>query len=548
MRRILVLQLCRLGDIVQTTPMLRGLRRLAPAAHVTLVVHDLFAGAPVPPALYDRLVPFPYSAMAEALSRDEGSWPAQVERIRAFVRDLGPEPYDVTLNLTHSDVCGLLCALIPSRDVRGGLVARDRTRVVRDPWMTYFWSSQTARSLGCFNLVDIHNAVAGIPWQGDTPEVAVDEGARERCERWLSEIAGAGRPIVAVQLGASEERKRWPAERFAEVVNLLPASLADVVLIGVPAERPLAERVLARVTRPVLDRVGNLPLPDLVALLERSRVLLTNDTGPMHLATAVGTRVVAISTGPVFVHETGPYGEGHFVLEPVIDCFPCASGSECHHLECRDAFASDDVAAVVLHALGAGALPTPARARVLTGRFTAAGWLEYSPLWTPAPQRTDLLRAVVARMWEASLVESPHDTAGGRPDLRVERPDLFTGFDGDGTARLARSVAALHGVSAKAHAAAEAAGKVPPNPNDRIRLLDRIGELLKSIQLDGTLDPVCQPVAAYLKVRLDSITERDVSAVAAAYAGECAAAARRADRLAGMLAALQPDARRAVPA
>ncbi len=68
MKRILVLQMCRLGDILQTVPMLRGLRRVHPDAEVTLVLHDLFAKVPVPRALYDRLALFPYTRVAGTLS------------------------------------------------------------------------------------------------------------------------------------------------------------------------------------------------------------------------------------------------------------------------------------------------------------------------------------------------------------------------------------------------------------------------------------------------------------------------------------------------
>ncbi len=146
--KILVLQLCRLGDILQTTPMLRGLRNAHPGAEITVVTHDLFGHVPVPDTLFDRWVPFPANDLGGELARSPADWRRHVERLRALADDLAAEPFDLTLNLTHSDLSGLIAAALPSREVRGGLVAPDRTRVVQGPWMTYFWSSQTCRELG----------------------------------------------------------------------------------------------------------------------------------------------------------------------------------------------------------------------------------------------------------------------------------------------------------------------------------------------------------------------------------------------------------------
>ena len=402
MTRILVIQLCRMGDILQTTPMLRGLRRRYPDAEITLMLHDQFAHVPVPAALFDRLVAFPCSAIAEAMSRAHSEWATLVATLRAFVTSLGPSPFDLTLNLTHSDLAGLLAAVVPSREVRGGLVAADRTRVVQGPVMSYFLASQTSRELGCFNLVDLHNWTAGVVSNRSGLEIAITDTVRVGMWDWLDHRGLAERPLIAVQLGASDERKRWPPERFAEAVSLVPETLGEILLVGTAAEGALAARVRAHVRRRVHDATGN-TLVEVAALLERCRLLLTNDTGTMHVATAVGTPVIDVSTGPVFAHETGPYGEGHFVIEPVIDCFPCAAGAQCRHLDCRDLIVPRDVAALVCHALGAGPLPRPSSARILCGRFTRTGRLEYRRVWSPVPAPREVIRQAAADVWETTL-------------------------------------------------------------------------------------------------------------------------------------------------
>ena len=552
MTRILVVQLCRMGDILQTTPMLRGLRRRYPDAEITVVLHDLFAHVPVPAALFDRLVAFPYSVVAEAMSQARPEWATPMATLRAFVASLGPEPYDLTLNLTHSDLAGLLAAVVPSREVRGGLVAPDRTRVVQGPVMSYFWASQTARELGCFNLVDLHNWTAGVASDGGGLEIAVTDTVRAGMRDWLDHQGLTGRPLIAVQLGASDERKRWPPERFAEAVSLVPEALGEILLLGTAAEAPLAARVLAHVRRRVHDTTGDTSLVEVAALLERCRLLLTNDTGTMHIATAVGTPVIDISTGPVFAHETGPYGEGHFVIEPVMDCFPCAANARCQHLECRDLIVPRDVAALVCHALDAGPLPRPAGVRIQRGRFTRTGRLEYRPVWSPVPAPREVVRQAAAKVWEMTLgvgqapSATPASNTAVLPRLAVQRtaaalvttdlgatPDVHPGPLAFEPVR-----ASLATLATRADTTAGLARELElAAPEEHEVLTAAISHELDAIRVLGEVEPACQPIAAYLHVRLEAVVDRHVGRLAMFYGRECALAARRARHLAGLLAA-----------
>lgn len=531
MKRILVLQLCRFGDILQTTPMLRGLRVHHPGAHITLVLHDQFEHVPVPRELFDRLAAFPYTAVATSLVEDARGWPEEVARLRSFVASLGSEPFDLVLNLTHSDQASLLCAAIPSRRVHGGLVAADRTRTVCGPVMTYFWASQLSRAHGCFNLVDLHNWTAGIPSERSGLEIEVSHAAHERMRCWLEARGLTDKPFIAVQLGASDERKRWPPELVAEALNRLEPEFGDVVLVGTESERELADRASARLERRSYDSLGQADIVELGALLTRARLLLTNDTGTMHVAAAVGTRVVDLSTGPVFAHETGPYGEGHLVLEPRMDCFPCVAGAECHHLACRESFAPDDVAALMRYALGRGPLPRPADARILTGRFRPSGALEYRPLWSPDSDLHDVIRPASADMWEPFLVPGAGATtmASVAPMPAIGTSEL--------PASVGAAVQALRQLASRARRTAQLAGRLTGKSGQRqVALGDEIGQALEVLRLEGERHEICQPIVMYLKVRLDSCPETELGRLAGFYQNECRDAATRADWLVERLA------------
>jgi ADP-heptose:LPS heptosyltransferase len=530
--RALVLQMCRMGDLLQTGPMLRGIRREHPGFEVTLVTMDAFANVPLPAALYDRLVPFPQAVLRGGLTGPDADWQAQLDRLLEFVRELGG-PFDVAINLTHSDLSSLLMSVVPARDRRGPVIKPDRKRAVPNEWLQYFWANARSRVLGCFNLVDLFTWTAGVKCDGAGLDMRVSDEADATMAAWLEARGLADRPLIAIQLGASEEAKRWPAERFAAAADLLPAAAGDIVLVGTPSERALADRFHAAVRRNVYDAVGATTVEQLGALLRRCRLLLTNDTGTMHVATAVGTRVLDISTGPVFVHETGPYGPGHVVVEPVIDCFPCAAGAECHHYGCRDRLSPEAAAGLALFALGEGTCPADPAIRVLTSRRAGSGCIEYWPVRPCQVTAHDVIRRLSARVWEDTLRapgasgDDPEAALGPDEVRSAAAPDLswaeHVGATLDEVASLAAKAAHIARTIATAPAARQA------------DLANRAHHLLERLVLLGETERACHPIVGFLLVEIDSVFATDLPRVARAQEVAYSGAADRARRLAHLL-------------
>ncbi|MFN8179450.1 MAG: lipopolysaccharide heptosyltransferase II [bacterium] len=161
-------------------------------------------------------------------------------------------------------------------------------------------------------------SLLGEPRETDAPQVVVAAPWREEAERLWS---GRARPRVALQPGATYgPAKRWSASRFAEVARSLAARGCAVAVVGGAGD---AEAVRAvRDAAPVLDLGGRTSVGVLAAVLQSCDLVVTNDTGPMHLAAAVGTPTVAIfgSTSPAW---TRPWGEGHRVARRAVACSPC---------------------------------------------------------------------------------------------------------------------------------------------------------------------------------------------------------------------------------
>jgi heptosyltransferase-2 len=170
--------------------------------------------------------------------------------------------------------------------------------------------------------VENYRALAGLvgePSPADAPAVSIDpEWRRDALQRWPAR--GARR--VVLQPGAAYgPAKRWPAERFGEVGATMVAEGHDVAVVGSAADREVVARVRASAPG-LLDLSGSTSIGMLAALLESANLLITNDTGPMHLAAAVGTRCLALfgSTSPDW---TRPHGSGHVVARHPVACAPC---------------------------------------------------------------------------------------------------------------------------------------------------------------------------------------------------------------------------------
>jgi hypothetical protein len=183
-----------------------------------------------------------------------------------------------------------------------------------------------------------------------------------------------------VQVGASDPMKAWRPELFGQTLAALSRQAqVGYVFIGTEEERKaiqLAQTTYRKMggTSPLCDAVGKTSLPQLAAVLAQCRLLLTNDTGPMHLAVGVGTPVIDLSVGHVEFRETGPYGPGHWIVQPDLGCAPCGFDRVCLHHACKDRLVPDQMAALCVHVLtGAAFLGSIRGARIYRSRVDEDG-------------------------------------------------------------------------------------------------------------------------------------------------------------------------------
>lgn len=329
-RRVLLLRLERIGDLLMILDALRTVRRRLPDAELHLVVGSWNADLArlIPAVDHVETLDVPW------LSRETA--PSSLGAVVARTAHWRRQAFDLAVNF-EPDIRSNALAAASGAPRRFGYAAKGGGALLTDA-QTYDPSIHVAAN--ALRLVERalppaaaaparaagEREPAGTEPGNDGGSVAlrIPDDARARAARLLAGGDGRG-PLVGLNPGAGRAVKEWPPARFAAAASRLSRQTqATFVLLGAAGERPLADavvRALPADVRPI-DLVGGAPLVDLAAVLARLALLIVGDTGPMHLAAAVGTPVVAIF-GPSDPTRYAPLHPRSAVVHAELWCRPC---------------------------------------------------------------------------------------------------------------------------------------------------------------------------------------------------------------------------------
>jgi len=291
--KIAVLRANRIGDFVVTLPALAALRAAYPHAEIVLLGRrwhaDFLAGRPGP---IDRVVPIPpYHGVGEPEEHHDD--PALLDH---FFAAMAAERFDLALQLHGGG--GNSNPFIHRLGARHTAGLRAEGAPPLDRWLPYIRDQiEIVRYLEAVGLV-------GAAPVGLQPQLTVTTADRGEA---LAALPPDDRPLVAIHPGATDPRRRWSAANFAAVGDELVARGARVILIGDAGERDLTATVAGQMAAPPLDLAGRLSLGGLLGLLARCHLAIGNDSGPLHLAEAIGAATVGVYWGRNLLHY-GPLG------------------------------------------------------------------------------------------------------------------------------------------------------------------------------------------------------------------------------------------------
>lgn len=316
-RRLLVVRTDRLGDVVLSLPAVEALRRAYPSAAVDLLVRPYAA---------------PLARLQRSVRRVHTDDLPGLRGLPALVSKLRRSGYDVVFHL-HPCPRLALAAFLADIPVRIG---------TRYRFYAFLFNRRIAlhRAASGLHERDLNLLLlegAGVPAAGVETGIEVPDPAKFEVQRMLRESGlDKSRPVAVLHPGSGGSSLAWPPDRFADLARLLTRAGCLVLVTGSSQEKPLAAIVRSTAPRGILDLAGRLDLVQLAALLGQVDILVSNSTGPLHLADALGTRVVGLYSP--FLGATpdrwAPYHQKENALVPQGPICPRCKGPRCSRYNC----------------------------------------------------------------------------------------------------------------------------------------------------------------------------------------------------------------------
>jgi heptosyltransferase-1 len=325
-KKILIVKPSSLGDVVHSLPFLNALKERFPKAEIHWVIakgfEDLLTGHPMVKKIW---------VINKDMWKKLSQIPSSFNEIRTLLRDLRKERYDIVIDLQGLLRSGVITGATGSPVRIGFEEAREGSRL----FYTYRIEGgkdihavdrylKIAAFLGC-NITEV---CFPLPLSFNsalrTPHSALNED------------------YAVMVPGARWKTKRWSPEKFGELASLLPIK---TVIVGGKGDKGIVKEILASSGGKSVSLVGKTDLKGLIEIIRGARFMVSNDSGPMHIAAALGIPVFAIF-GPTDPVRTGPYGKGHTIIREDISCSPCFKRT-CDDMKCMKGLSVEKVYEII---------------------------------------------------------------------------------------------------------------------------------------------------------------------------------------------------------
>ena len=512
-QNILILSLTRMGDLIQTTPLIQGLREKYPDAKITLMVSsDFESTVSLIPGVDDAIV-FNLRQFMNVDDWEDESWVKIYQYLESEFNSIRNARYDLLVNLSHSRFSALMVHYLKIKDVIGFHCSGSGDRMTGHPWMQYFGTEPFNRNYNEFNLVEIFSRSGGIDMDGREIKVL---------EEFIDFSEAEDDLVIGFQIGSSLENRRWSTASFAKLANLLVEKLdARIILFGVESESKSAEEMMQLASHKdrINDLTGKTDLKQLTGLLKDCDYLVTNDTGTMHLAAALNTKIIGLFFAHAHPFETAPFSSGHLIFQARIDCAPCSYGVHCNNIVCVEKVLPEHILAFVEKHIEhknwylPSDLTNTEELNVFETVKSSQGLIRLKPVIRHDLAVKDVFRLAYSSLWRETLVEEDNahsiNTQEMLADYNISESKNIEDIIRSKT-ELLQTVIALAGKGARlCDGIVKNAARALP-----VKLV-RFGEEIKiideKIELTGMAHPELKPITDMFAKRKENLIGSDIS-------------------------------------
>ena len=523
--RVLVMQTARMGDTLQTSPLIHSVREKHPEALISVLVRGMGkAIAERHPDVDEVIIQDENEVFLDLCAEDSDRLLRAYTATDTFVQMLKERQFSVAYNATNSLASAILLKLAEIPHVVGAHLGNEWQFVLRGGWTTYFFTSVFSRHYNDLNLCDIMNHLVDAPTLSQRLWLEVRDEDRAVIDAiYQAHDIGPDDFVACMQLGASETNKRWSEERFAGLAKQLREKKnAKIILVGVEKEAVFGKEFERFAPGIAIHLFGKTNLPQLAALLERANTLITNDTGTMHIAAAVKCPITLTSVGHVHYRETGPYGEGHCAIERrgkrLLPSEKAASqDGERSWITSRQAYKAMEL--TLAHRAGQS-LPLLEETPDLSGvdiymtRFAPDGFLAFYPVIQRVMEERDFVRMAYRAMWLDHL-NNPGEQQKEADSIR----QLLACYSGPEPATLEQWQHEIGGMfhqlallSQRGISITDALLKTLNNEQNMKKASRQVAELMaidEEARIFSELNPPCRPLALIARYERDNLEGSD---------------------------------------
>ena len=327
---ILIVKLSAIGDVIHTLPALNAIRRHYPEAHITWLVEEAAAGLVTGHPALNRVIVVPRKSWMKRF--DRRSYKQTILDVIRFIGRVRDTRYQLVLDFQALLKSSIWIAL--SRGNRKVGFGRGMEHM-ESSWL--FLNERIPPISMEVHALDrgLHLLRAiGVPADVVEYRLPIRDADRRWSQALLEQAPGnADGLLLAMNPAAKWETKLWDPRKFSRLADrIIETHRARIVFTGAEEDHPEMDAIINDMQHAALNVAGRTSLMELAALYEGVTTVVTTDTGPMHLAAAVGTPTVALF-GPTAPWRTGPYGSGHRIVRSGPPCSPCFK-RDCAHPEC----------------------------------------------------------------------------------------------------------------------------------------------------------------------------------------------------------------------
>ncbi|NQT10707.1 MAG: lipopolysaccharide heptosyltransferase II [Desulfobacteraceae bacterium] len=337
--KILIVKLSAIGDVIHTLPALNAVRKQYPDAHITWLVEEAAYSVIKGHKALDRIIVSKRKTWLKGLAGH--SCLKNIREACGFIKELRDTQYDLILDFQALLKSGVLIGMARGGRKIGfdkGMEHQEHSYIFLNERVPPVDMEIHALTRGMLLLEAIGISSSEVEYN-----IYISDKDRDAANDLLMKH-GIKAPefLVAINPMAKWETKLWDNLKFSNLADrLIKQANADVIFTGSHEDSEAIEHIISNMKTRAANLAGRTDLKTLAALYEKTSIVVSTDTGPMHLAAAIGTPVVALF-GPTAPWRTGPFGPGHKIIRADLECSPCFK-RQCKTIKCMKQISLDQV-------------------------------------------------------------------------------------------------------------------------------------------------------------------------------------------------------------